>query len=198
MTKTNTQMLADLNALRVAKGLKPLKAWKESTVKLAECLAKMGGKIEAPAPKYSAIDGIRDVLKGADPVKTADRVITANSKIEAEPAGDTVVKKPAGHVVRQIASRKANAAAKAAGEPKPVKAAPASNNRKGIRTLGEGEVHLTTIANSLKLAPKAARAIARTNKSAIAKLQVPGKKYVFTKANVAAVRAILEAPAKGK
>lgn len=179
MTKTNTQMLADLNALRVAKGLKPLKAWKESTVKLAECLAKMGGKIEATV--VLSHPGSPDLPLGIRTLKPAEVV-------KAEP----VEPKKTSSKYPQVASRKANVAAKTASEPKPVKAAPASNNRKGVRTLGEGEVHLTTIANSLKLAPKAARAIARTNKSAIAKLQVSGKKYVFPKANVAQVRAILE------
>lgn len=176
MTKTNTQMLADLNALRVAKGLKPLKAWKESTVKLAECLAKMGGKIAQPDTTTT----VASLAEATGKSKSIAGDAVSLMKDVVAKAPKTVVEKPA-----KV-------------EPKAVKAAPASNNRKGIRTLSEGEVHLTTIANSMKLAPKAARAVARQHKAAIAKLQVSGKKYVFPKTNVAAVRAILETPAKGK
>lgn len=175
MTKTNTQMLADLNVLRVAKNLKPLKAWKESTVKLAECLAKMGGKIEAPV--YLNLTRAEPEVSKETTPKAADmpKLLKDVAKVATN--------------IAKVAKEKAA---------KPVKAAPASNNRKGVRTLADGEVHLTSIANSMKLAPKTARAIARQHKVAIAKLQVSGKKYVFTKANVAQVRAILEAPAKGK
>lgn len=177
MTKTNTQMLADLNALRVAKGLKPLKAWKESTVKLAECLAKMGGKIAQPDTTTT----VASLAEAAGKSKSIAGDAVSLMKDVVAKAPKTVVEKPA-----KV-------------EPKPApKVAPASNNRKGIRTLADGEVHLTTIANSMKLAPKTARAVARQHKAAIAKLQVSGKKYVFGKTNVAAVRAILEAPTKGK
>jgi len=142
MTKTPVQMLADLNALRVAKGEKPLKSWKASTVKLAEALAKAGGKIET-TPKLKVDLGHLGPMdepstKAAKPVK-----------------------------VEKVVGKK--------------------------RVLEDGEVHLTTIANSIKLAPKTARAIARNAKAAIVKLQVSGKKYVFSKANIAAVKAILTA-----
>jgi hypothetical protein len=147
MTKTPKQMLADLNAIRVAKGDKPIKAWKASTVKLAEALAKAGGKIEAP------------VVVAADAPKPANAPKPRGLNMERD--GKRVVAKKV-------------------------------NGVRAVRTLGDGEVHLTTIATSLELTPKNARAIARKHRKDIAPLQVQGKKYVFVKANVAKVKAILE------
>jgi hypothetical protein len=148
MTKTPKQMLADLNVLRVEKGDKPIKAWKSSTVKLAEALAKAGGKIEAPA---------------IAPTPSPEKVLLAE---------------------HAKAVRKTFAKAKVAKIN--------GNHVRAVRTLGDGEVHLTSIAQQLELTPKHARAIARKHKSDIAPLQVSGKKYVFVKANVARVKAILE------
>lgn len=51
--------LTELNTLRVAKGMKPLKAWKESKAKLDAAITKLSGTDAAPAKKTATTKAVK-------------------------------------------------------------------------------------------------------------------------------------------
>jgi hypothetical protein len=162
--------LIELNALRIANNLKPLKGWKESNAKLTAAIAKLS-KITPAEQALKASVEVTKIPAGM----TAAKLAAAKEKAAKAKPSDPVLKKG-----DKIAASKKT-------DKQPVAKKPAI----------EG-VSVSTIATKLGIDPKVARAKLRRAFGDADGSGKDGSRWVFSDTKAKEVEAILKGDARKK
>lgn len=191
---STTEKLAELNALRTAKGQPPLKSWKGSVAALDQTLVAYKTKKVAPAVAEGAYPTAKQAehatgLKGTD-AKARDAIAKANKP----KAGDPVkgAKDSGAFELRRVKPDKsqrdtlASVKALATGKGKTKHVSQPTGKASDL-------VSLADIARELKIEPKLARAKARRSEE-LTKLAkaAGGESWAFKPADAATVKKLLK------
>lgn len=202
-TPTDAYRLGQLNYFRKLMGMKPYQPQKGAPPVSVEDIKSLALEVLKANPKDKrALEAATTKLSAAVAEGAYSDNRVAQNKTGHTTNGKTATQsKKEARMAKQVAKNvkasdaKLQKAANDAGITKLGKTTTAKGKQGGARTraLDADEISLAQVAEHIKMSPKAARALARKNKSAIAKLEIKGKKYVFAKASRDKVAAILKA-----
>lgn len=187
VTPQEHAMIGELNAYRKILKMKEAK-FRGSPQALAEAVVDLARRVLKIEP-----DNAQAKKRIGAPV-VADGAYKNNREAQNK-TSHTTNGKTASQTKKE--ERRAKHVAKSVGaltKPTPGKkpTAPSARTAGNDRKVDDGEMHLSDIAAHIKMQSKHARARARKHAAAIGKLEVKGKKYVFSKANRDKVAAILK------